>query len=297
MGQITNPQKLVSANFATPTVLVGLGPASAGVLNTALRSDAGLVLDQAIVPTWTGVHTFATAGTPSANTLFSPTAGIVIPANGNPIYDFERGVMILRTSAAFMRGIAYGSTGTLTAPGGVQNNDVLFAVAGGGYDTNIFATSQSGIQFNATETWSPTARGSGVSIFVTANGGTASATAIMVTNNANVQLPANNRELQLGASQQFRQFFDGTNCILRADAGNIQASIAGTTKLTVDTNRVTLAARLSLQQFTVATLPAGAQGDMAYVTDANAPTFLTAVAGGGAIKTPVFFNGAAWVAC
>ena len=33
----------------------------------------------------------------------------------------------------------------------------------------------------------------------------------------------------------------------------------------------------------------------AYVTDALAPTYLTAVVGGGAIVTPVFYNGAAWV--
>lgn len=48
--------------------------------------------------------------------------------------------------------------------------------------------------------------------------------------------------------------------------------------------------------FTVATLPAGTQGDFAYVTDALAPAYLTAVVGGGAVVTPVFYNGAAWVA-
>lgn len=49
--------------------------------------------------------------------------------------------------------------------------------------------------------------------------------------------------------------------------------------------------------FTVATLPAaGTAGRIAYVTDALAPAFLTAVVGGGAVVTPVFDNGAAWVA-
>lgn len=51
-----------------------------------------------------------------------------------------------------------------------------------------------------------------------------------------------------------------------------------------------------LKGYTVATLPAGTQGDTAYVTDALAPTYLTAVVGGGAIVTPVFYNGTAWVA-
>ena len=46
---------------------------------------------------------------------------------------------------------------------------------------------------------------------------------------------------------------------------------------------------------TVATLPAGTQGDIAYVTDAVAPTYLGALTGGGTVKTPVFYNGTAWV--
>lgn len=53
--------------------------------------------------------------------------------------------------------------------------------------------------------------------------------------------------------------------------------------------------RVRLKNFTVATLPAGTQGDTAYVTDALAPVFLGAVAGGGAVVCTVFYNGAAWV--
>jgi hypothetical protein len=49
--------------------------------------------------------------------------------------------------------------------------------------------------------------------------------------------------------------------------------------------------------FTVATLPAaGTQGRRAWVTDALAPTFLGALTGGGAVVSPVFDNGTAWVA-
>lgn len=50
-----------------------------------------------------------------------------------------------------------------------------------------------------------------------------------------------------------------------------------------------------LKNYTVATLPAGTQGDTAFVTDALAPTFLTAVVGGGAVVTPVFYDGTNWV--
>ncbi len=52
-----------------------------------------------------------------------------------------------------------------------------------------------------------------------------------------------------------------------------------------------------LPGFTVATLPAlPNEGFMCYVTDANGPTWHSVIAGGGAVKTPVFWNGANWIA-
>jgi hypothetical protein len=59
--------------------------------------------------------------------------------------------------------------------------------------------------------------------------------------------------------------------------------------------RVSMSVPLRMKSYTVATLPAGSQGDRAYVTDANGPTFLATVAGGGAVVTPVFYNGTNWV--
>lgn len=53
---------------------------------------------------------------------------------------------------------------------------------------------------------------------------------------------------------------------------------------------------LNLPAYTVATLPAGAAGDRCYVTNALAPTFLTALVGGGAVTCPAFHNGTTWVA-
>lgn len=50
-----------------------------------------------------------------------------------------------------------------------------------------------------------------------------------------------------------------------------------------------------LKGYTVAGLPAGTQGDVAYVTDALLPTYLAVLTGGGAVVTPVFYNGTAWV--
>jgi len=47
--------------------------------------------------------------------------------------------------------------------------------------------------------------------------------------------------------------------------------------------------------YTVAALPTGVIGARAYVTDANATTFNSTVAGGGANVVPVFYNGTNWV--
>lgn len=52
---------------------------------------------------------------------------------------------------------------------------------------------------------------------------------------------------------------------------------------------------IRLKGYTVGTLPAGTQGDTAFVTDALGPTFLTIIVGGGAVVTPVFYNGTNWV--
>jgi len=50
-----------------------------------------------------------------------------------------------------------------------------------------------------------------------------------------------------------------------------------------------------LTGYTVATLPAGTIGRRAYVTDALAPVYNTALTGGGTVVVPVFYNGTIWV--
>jgi len=49
-----------------------------------------------------------------------------------------------------------------------------------------------------------------------------------------------------------------------------------------------------LPQYTVATLPTGIQGAMAYVTDALTPLYNTTVVGGGSSVVRVFFDGTSW---
>lgn len=85
---------------------------------------------------------------------------------------------------------------------------------------------------------------------------------------------------------------NGGNVILLGGTAN-GAGTAGTIQLQ---SKAILSNTLRLKAYTVGTLPAGTAGDTAYVTDALTPAFLTIVVGGGAVVTPVFYNGTNWVA-
>jgi len=68
-----------------------------------------------------------------------------------------------------------------------------------------------------------------------------------------------------------------------------------TTRLTISHTAITAAIPIITPGYTVATLPTGVTGMRAHVTDANATTFLSTVAGGGSNTVPVFYNGTNWV--
>lgn len=76
---------------------------------------------------------------------------------------------------------------------------------------------------------------------------------------------------------------------------DVQDSAATSRFKVLDNGTTTVNGPLILKGYTVATLPTGVVGMTAYVTDALAPTFLTALTGGGSITTTCFYNGAAWV--
>ena len=83
----------------------------------------------------------------------------------------------------------------------------------------------------------------------------------------------------------------GTNNGTIATMAALQAERTNTATLT---NKTLTTPKLT--GYTVATLPAGTIGMVAYVTDAVSPTFLGTLTGGGPVVTPVFYNGTAWVA-
>lgn len=113
--------------------------------------------------------------------------------------------------------------------------------------------------------------------------------------NGTTRILADSCPFTVGLSDDLSFVHDGTDSYIRNDTGELRFNSGATTVLAITAARADFRQPLQLQGYTVATLPAGAAGDTAYVTDALAPVFLGAVAGGGAVTCTVFFNGAAWV--
>jgi len=76
--------------------------------------------------------------------------------------------------------------------------------------------------------------------------------------------------------------------------GTLSIQSSGVTDLTVTATAITAAIPVVLKGYTVAGLPTGITGAMAYVTDAVACTFLAAPTGGGSVVCPVFYDGTSW---
>ena len=90
-----------STTYANPTASVGLAAVN-GVLSTAMRSDSAPALSQAIVPTWTGFHTFSAPN----NTGSTGAAVALVSAQPNLIFnETDQG-----TDAKAWRQVASGST-------------------------------------------------------------------------------------------------------------------------------------------------------------------------------------------
>lgn len=118
-----------------------------------------------------------------------------------------------------------------------------------------------------------------------------------------------NRKIILGGNVELAGAFSTAgafNIVLNATANtNIILPITGTVATLAGTELLTnktivgdfaCTVPIELREYTVGTLPTGKTGDFAFVTDASAPTFLTAVVGGGSIVCPVFYDGNDWVA-
>lgn len=225
----------------------------------------------------TGTSTILTAG----SVVFAGAAGAYAQDNSNLFWDNTNkrlgiGTTLpdaaLSVSANTIGMPAAGSSTVLTHfVGNAAVNPVcLFDALGGGF---LFV----GRRADGTTT-SPTAVQASESLFTLAGAGYGA-----------TGYSANKARLNIVAAENWTDSAQG--CFFSFDT----TRSGGTTRS--EKFRITDAGPIQLSVgFTVATLPAaGTVGRISYVTDALAPTFLAAVVGGGAIVTPVFDNGSAWV--
>ena len=130
-------------------------------------------------------------------------------------------------------------------------------------------------------------------------------------------VPSINAVYDIGAANAqfdtvYSTYFSGNGSLLTGVTGigtlaslSVTGNITGGNVLTgglisatgnITGGNLVASATVRLFGYTVATLPtAGTVGRTAYVTDAVTPTYLGALVGGGAVRTPVFDNGTAWV--
>jgi len=147
--------------------------------------------------------------------------------------------------------------GTLASPLAVAADDFIVSMSARGYGTTVMGGANVGLMgYRAAEAFTDTAQGTYFSLGTTPVGTTSRA-------------------------ERIRIFASGG------------VSIGNATDPGIGNLRVN--GKIKTGGYTVATLPAGVVGDIAYVTDATAPTYLGALIGGGAVTCPVFFNGTAWV--
>jgi len=148
--------------LANPTALVGL-TAINGVAATAMRSDAAPALNQAIAPTWTGVHTFASGG----------GAVSVKVKDGNLLVETDSagtGQITLSTSSGVPSFESKRAKGSIASPTKVLINDELWRWDMLGFEVGGSYYAAVRMSVTATENFELSARGAKLSFFTTKTG-------------------------------------------------------------------------------------------------------------------------------
>jgi len=304
-----------------------------GTAATPLRSDGRHAIDSAIAPTWTGAHTFTQPVRASAflpdTTGPAIQTGIVGSSDGNHVTVYTNSVARgTVNSAGHHKFEVADNTHTLWSLGGSGISAADFDTAGAvGLTTrwirNTVLRGEIGSGDGVIVSGSSSDFGiSAVNDLVLASNNGTERLRISASGVVTLSSPAAAPQLYFaetgGSANEGRWLFYADAGVFRwmteNDAGSVNRGImqtnrsgAAVTAMTfgnttdnptyefLGTGRVTFGGVARLKGYTVATLPAGTVGDSAYVTDALAPVFLGAAAGGGAITCTVFYNGANWV--
>jgi len=105
------------------------------------------------------------------------------------------------------------------------------------------------------------------------------------------------KKIANGYSHRFSLDNVGDFLWYRSDTAAADASISWDLSMRLDytDKRLEVRGPVSLQGYTVATLPSGVQGDTAYVTDGQSVSYRALATGGGSAVAQVFYDGSNWV--
>ena len=274
-SKITNTAAVLSAANTFTANQVYTPSADGGATMTFNTSAAGLRLS---IGTLVGATTYgAIYGnvTPSASNYSFATNGtnVILNTSGGYAGLASSGVVYFAVGTGTVESRAHTTLGISLSPSSALENStdiIMTRQAAGvlqfGYDTNGSPTNQT---LKSHDGITGTDR-SGANLTLASGDATGTGTSDVI-----VSTPA------AGAS--------GTTARTAAE------------RMRVTSANVTFTSLPKLPSYTVATLPSTAAtgmvaGACAYVTDALAPAYGTAVVGGGAVVTPVFYDGTNWTA-
>ena len=275
-----------------------------------------------------GLWAHISAGSGSARTLIAGSSKISITNGdgvaGNPTFDLVEANLTFTDSTPIVNGsgdatkrlrfevdgFTTGATRVVTFPNAdctVARTDAANSFTGlQTFNTGITASGSGNIDIKSSNSFSVGGSGSANATLTSAN-----STTVETTGSGSVIFnTGGSNRFNLNSSGNLVPNADNARNIGGAGAAMVEVFTRGVDSgsandLVLQRNNVnglTLAAAANisalpvrLKGYTVAGLPAGTQGDLAFVTDANAPTYNATVAGGGAFVIPVFYNGTNWV--
>jgi hypothetical protein len=304
-----------------------LAKASATNYDTTWVTSAGMVYPAQGIPNSTGSSwgtSYGVTGTGSVVLSDSPTITTLATITGSlqltGLNTANQNIATTQTTGSLTVG-GTGATGAITlgqstgaqtvniatavgsailnlGGGGLSTGTISLGRSTGTYTLNIASGRTASAQTNTVNIAVPTAAANGSSVLnlQTTPYGTSTicnigAAGTQVNIKGNSYITGDVIEIDSGAS-------DVKINTVGYGFGTIIGNVGDAQNLTVNHDSITLNGTINTtikqQAYTVAGLPAGVAGARCFVTNALAPTFGAAVAGGGAVGVPVYHDGTSW---
>ncbi len=202
--------------LANPTGTIGLTAVN-GVATTGMRSDGAPALSQAIVPTWSGIHTFTLAPVFS-----SVTASEFLLVNGSKA--------LTSVAGTGTGSVVRATSPTLVTPvlGVAAATSISLGAEAFTYDEGTFTATLTGVTTTVTTTARYVRFGKSVTLYMNAISGTSNTTACTITGMDATIIPARDQAVPLPTVRDNGVFYAGSAYILSAGVINLAFRAAAT---------------------------------------------------------------------